>query len=288
MKKSLLIILGIISLIALASLAYYIFTKPSHQRNWEEGVSRLPHATISDANQKITIENVRDWHYDKNGPIQKEWITREFDIKNITDVWFVVSRFSETKGIAHTMFVFDFKNQDPVAVSVEARKEVGEKYSPFWGMFRRFELTFVWGNETDLLGKRFIDNDQLYMFPLDINLEYAQTLFINLVEETNEIYQKPQFYNTLTNNCTNVLADSANTAREKTVPWHISRILPGYSDEFLYKLGYIKLDDIPEAQTDFENIAEHFYINDIIKNIDKNDYANFSEIIRKRLSIDGA
>ena len=47
--------------------------------------------------------------------------------------------------MAHTYFVFDFEDQPPVAISVEARRERGESYDVVRGMFNEFELIYIWG-----------------------------------------------------------------------------------------------------------------------------------------------
>lgn len=270
MKK----ILVAIVIAILLFIIYLILMKPSHNKNWREDLTILPQAEMIGSVAKI--RNVRDWRYNENGPTSKEWVNKEYDINKLSAVWFIVEPFSNFEGVAHTMFSFDFDDEESVIVSVEARKEVGEDYSALAGVLNKYELIYVWSTETDSIARRIVtQSDDLYMYPLDINLEYAKILFIDLINETNSIYEKPQFYNTLTKNCTNSLANSANRAKPKTVPWNKARILPGYSANFLNKLGYIK------GNLSLEELKSKYYINDIVKKI--SNYDNFSKELRAGL-----
>jgi hypothetical protein len=78
------------------------------------------------------------------------------------------------------------------------------------------------------------------MYPLAIDAEAAQRYFRRLVEKTNELAGRPRFYNTLTANCTNLLAEIANESRPGAVPYDISWNFPGSSDLFLIRIGLIR------------------------------------------------
>jgi hypothetical protein len=212
------------------------FRTPSHERDWNEYVSRLPH--ITEENGVYTVHNLRDWTYTKEGPSEKVWREATYKPAHITRVWFVEVPFSGWDGIAHTMLTFDFRDAEPLTISIEARRENGEDFSTIQGLFNEYELLYVWSTEHDALTRRAVhENDALYMYPLAVSDTYAQALFTVLVERTNAIYEEPQFYNTLASNCTNLLADAANAATTTPLPWHISRLLPGYADAYLHKQG---------------------------------------------------
>ena len=113
------------------------------------------------------------------------------------------------------------------------------------------------------------------MFPLITSDNFDKKLFMELVYKTQDLYQHPRFYNTVTSNCTNNLADFANDVKSGTVPFHYSRYLTGYSGEFLYDLGYIPHDK------SYEEIRSEYYINDFVNENYMND--NFSEKLRVHL-----
>jgi len=275
MKKIIYISLGLIILIGISILIYPTFKKPSHDRIWWSSLSVLPSAEISD--KKIKVNNVRDWTYDKDGPVTEKWINREYNLDDLEGVWFFMVPFSEWEGLAHTMMSFDFNNSEPLMISIEARKEKGENYTLLSGMRNEFEMIYIWGTERDFLGDRILKRgDEIYMYPLDINIEFAKNLFVQMLEDTNDIYENPRFYNTLIHNCTNDLAILANKAEKGTVPMSIGRILPGYSFDLLFRLGYIK-----DSEENKGVLKEKYNATEIMRNY-INDI-DFSTKLRREL-----
>jgi hypothetical protein len=67
-------------------------------------------------------------------------------------------------------------------------------------------------------------------------------LFVDVSEQAQKLKTKPMFYNTVTSNCTNLLADSANRVKKGSIPFHYSRLFTGYADNQLYDLKLIPHD----------------------------------------------
>jgi hypothetical protein len=173
-------------------------------------------------------------------------------------------------------YVFDFKDSDPIVVSVEARREKNEKYDAWVGAFNQFELIYLWGTERDETVRRVIVEDNpLYMYPLTISSESSKKLFLELAKTTHELETKPRFYNTFFSNCTNELAKVANKVKPNSVPFNLALFLPGYSVEELYKLGFIPNDQ------PIEKIKQRYYVSDLIKEIYRE--ASFSALLRNKL-----
>jgi hypothetical protein len=102
---------------------------------------------------------------------------------------------------------FGFSDSQYVAISVEARREPGETYGPLTGMFKQFELIYVVGDERDLIGSRAVHGDyDVYLYPIRTTRERIRTLFLEMLARSNALATKPEFYNTLTNNCTSNVA----------------------------------------------------------------------------------
>ncbi len=244
------------TLLILAAIYIYVILKPSNSRNWEFGMETLPHFKITDST--VTVSHIRDNEY-TGKEFKLHFFDHEYETKNISKVWFVVSKFSGFSGIAHTYFIFDMKDSDPITVSVEARREKGEDYSIPGGLFNKFELMYVWASERDSVVRRtVIGKDKVYMYPLAISDSAAQQLFLQLARRSESIETAPRFYNTLLSNCTNELAKSANDVKPGTIPLTISLILPGYSARDLYKLGYIT------GEGSIEQIESKHYITDFV------------------------
>ncbi len=256
-----------------------VILKPSHTRNWEVGFEKLPRIRIQ--KNIVSIEDFRNYEYGWDKIVAARYMKRQIDISTLERAWFIVEPFEgfpivKFDGIAHTYFVFDFKGQKPVVVSVEARREKGEKFGLLPGILNRFELMYVWGSEEDLTAGRVLrEHNQLYMYPLTISKTAAQKLFVQLAQTTQGIEKTPRFYHSLTSNCTNELAKNANQIKPGTIPYDLTWFLPGFAAQELYKLGFIpNSDPLP-------SITKKYYISELVK-----EYAgrsDFSELLRKKL-----
>jgi len=240
------VVLALALLVALWLAYTYVLKQPSNDRDWEYGMGTL--AGITAVGDTVQVQHVRDFEWTEDGPRASAFISRSFDIGRIERVWFVEEPFTigplaGFDGVAHTYFIFDFADQAPVGVSVEARREKGEVFDAFRGLINDFELIYVWGTERDLTGSRAVhEKNQLYMYPLDVSPESAQSLFVYLADVTRDLETRPRFYNTFVSNCTNELAKAANMVKPDAIPPNIALVFPGYSDEVLYDLGFIPHD----------------------------------------------
>ena len=268
------------SIAVLYFIYIFLFLKPSNDRNWEVGFDTLPQITTN--NTIVTIHNLRDFHYSPDKAPSFGYTDRVVDASQLQKVWFVmepftVKPFTSFTGVAHTYFVFDFEKQEPVVVSVEARREKGEKYDAFIGALNKYELVYTWGTEEDQTVKRVVvEHNKLYMYPLTISKESGTKLFLQLAKQTQDLEENPRFYNTFTSNCTNELAKNANALQKGAVPYDISYIFPGYALPFLYKLRYVP------TNVSLEELQKRYYISDIVQ--DSYSLPDFSEQLRARLS----
>jgi hypothetical protein len=259
----------------------YIFfiLQPNNGRDWEAGMEHLPDITMAD--NSVVVEKVRDFDH-ASGSFS--YTARTFDINTIARVWFIqepftIEPFGGFKGVAHTYFVFDFAEQAPLAISVEARREKGEAYNAGRGLFNQYELIYIWGAEEDLTVRRVVLGDnKLYMYPLILSRTAAQRLFIQLASASQQLETRPRFYNTLTSNCTNELARVANSTEPGAIPPDLALIFPGFSDELLYKLGFIRSD------APLDELRNRYYISDVVKGIYQEN--EFARLLRSELQDD--
>jgi hypothetical protein len=273
--------LGIIVFLLLVILGIFEFQKPSNNLNWEVGMETLPQFQVN--GDQVNIQNFRDFRFTSDGKITQNYFTKTVDVSKISKVWFVqepfvIQPFTKFGGVAHTYFVFDFIDQEePVVISVEARRTKGEKFDAWKGLFNQFELIYVWGSEKDETIRRVVlEHNKLYMYPLQITPHSGQALFLQLVQTSQNLVNTPRFYNTLSSNCTNELAKAANKVKPDAIPLNLALFLPGYSDQELYKLGYIPTN-LP-----FDQIKQKYYISDLVQRYANDD--NFSEELRGQLN----
>jgi hypothetical protein len=264
-------------------LVYRLFVlQPSNQGEWEYGMDTLPHITISGS--EVNVEHVRDFRWSADGPLSSGYVNRSFNVDRLERVWFVeepftIAPFYSFNGIAHTYFVFDFQDQAPVAVSVEARRKQGQTYDAVRGLFNEYELIYIWGTEQDVTGRRAVlERNQLYMYPVvGSSMDSARRLFLDLAEVSQQLETQPRFYNSLTSNCTNELAKVANQAEPGAIPPNIGLIFPGYAVGVLYDLGFIPRD------APLETVRERYAITSAVEaTVDQPD---FSLLLRSRLNV---
>lgn len=226
-------------LFALAAWSGYVLLKePQGDLAWLPEQSQL--TTIETQGGHLVFHNVRDWTYSDTEVLSQEWIDMAVSPEDITRAWLFIDYFSSIHGIAHPFLSFEFADGRTLVVSVEARRETDEAYSPLKGAIRSYELMYVWSTERDMIARRLVNaNHSVSLFPLELSPEESADLFTLLAEDTNLLAEKPRFYNTITGNCMSLLARLINTLQPGRLPYHFSWNLPGYADNYLIEEGLI-------------------------------------------------
>lgn len=244
---------------------YFQLTQPINKGPWRPEYEKL--ASVHLDNGLAVINNFRRARYDALGhPVKIDWSERNVDLSQLKEVWFGISVFA-SPNLAHTFLSFDFGDADPVVISVEARQRPDQSYSPVVGMLDRYHLIYVMADETDIIGVRSHPRkNAVYFQPLKIPQERAQKLFIDMTSKANSLIDKPEFYNTLTSNCTNsILKDTDLPTWRRYADWRI--LLSGYSDRIAYEYGVLdrahSLEDLRTAShlnaEDFDAEDADFY-----------------------------
>ncbi len=246
------ILIGLL-LAVIAGIIVYQLPQPSHDRVWRADQVVLPSAEIN--GNDITINNVRNNHYTSVTEFNEQYEIRNYNLQNLTKLWFIVVPFGDNDAIAHTFFSFQFGEDDFLSVSVEARHEIDELYSPIKGLFKQYELMYVLADEQDTIGWRTNQHKlDAFVYPIKTETEFAQLLLLDILKRVNEIYEQPEFYNTINNACNVALFNHMNNIREEDIAWSREVILPGHADKIVYELGFIDTD-LP-----YEKIREHFNV----------------------------
>jgi hypothetical protein len=233
-----------IGAVAFAVLLFAFFVmaqRPRLDRNWVEHLAVMP--TIDMRADSFALNPATDWTYDAKGPTAKNTVGFEARYADLKNVWFMVEPQPGGGYAAHTLVLFEFTGDRIIGLTVEARREVDEDYDPFWGLFNRFELAYVWSTSKELLTRRavYLAKD-IYVYPLALGEKQKTDFLQALLKKTIEVSTVPRFYNTATSNCTNELAKVAQ------IPWHYSFILTGYSPQRLFELKYIPGPDFATAR----------------------------------------
>ena len=235
--RKLAIAVAAVAVVAAPFVYVQLSESPSNERDWSPDQKVLARATID--GDTATIRNVRNFAYRTDHDFVEKYETRSYDLRKLDSVWFVVERFGDAPAIAHTFLSFGF-GDEYVAISVEIRKERGEVYSPVKGLLRQYELIYVIADERDVLALRTnFRRDPVYMYPVTTTPERMRRVFVEMLERANQLAAQPEFYNSLTNNCTTNIVGHVNTIAPRSIPFSYKVVLPAYSDELAYDLGLI-------------------------------------------------
>jgi hypothetical protein len=181
------------------------------------------------------------------------------------------------KAIAHIMVSFGFEGKDYVSMSIETRKEKGESYSTLGGFFRQYELVYVVADERDLIGVRTTyrrPQEDVYVYRVNAPVENIRRVFLDYIKTMNELRERPEFYNTLTTNCTTAaLLHTRINPQSPPMSWKI--LLSGYVPDYLYELGRI---DTTRPFSELEKLSR---VNE--RAHAAGSAANFSQRIREAL-----
>ncbi|HBE88578.1 MAG TPA: hypothetical protein DDW67_05485 [Elusimicrobia bacterium] len=254
-------------LAAAAALGWWLTLKPSNDRDWQPDAARTAWAEV-DGNA-VTVHNVRNFDYRAETDYDQRWETRSYDLSRIRGVDLMFTYWGSPR-IAHVVVSFPFGGGEYLAFSIETRRERGEEYSNFRGFFRQYELMCVAADERDVarLRTNYRKGEETYLYRTTATPEYARGLFLGYIERLNRLHQKPQWYSTLTNNCTNNIAALAG---EPQWDWRV--VFSGLADRMLYDQGKLETGGLP-----FEEFKAQAHINQAARAADK--AADFSARIR--------
>lgn len=241
-KYFLLIIVG---LLAVIYIVFILVTKPSNSRNWVRDMQQLSSTSITD--NKAIVNNVRNNLYRTTDDFDVLYYQGQYDISTLNKVYLITDPFG--KLASHTMLSFEFTDGKRVVMSVEIRREVGEVFENFKGMFRGYELYFVWADEKDVIKLRTnYRKDNVYMYELDMAPENVQKLFVQALNRTNQVTDNPEFYNLISNNCTTNIAEMLQGVYNKKIIVDWRYLVPAYAEGLSMEYGLIKGNSIEEVR----------------------------------------
>jgi hypothetical protein len=223
--------------VALAAIAvWWGGLRPSNERDWQPEVARLAYATID--GDMVTVHNIRNFDYRTETDFTPAYYDRTYDLKKL-DSGDLVAVYWIGPAIAHLFLSFGFEGGH-LAISIEARKEKGEGYSTAKGFFRQYELYYVVADERDVVrlrtNYRKDPPEEVYVYPLRVPRENMRRVFLEYVRKLNSLREHPEFYNTLTTNCTTaILMNTRVNPESLRFSWKV--LLSGYTPAYVYESG---------------------------------------------------
>jgi hypothetical protein len=255
-------------------VAWWSIITPSNARDWKPDVAVLPAATID--GERVTLHNVRNFAYRSATEFTPHYDDRTVDLRQLETVDLIASYWAGD-AIAHLMLSFGFGETDYVAVSIETRQERTEGYSSLKGFFKQYELIYVVADERDVIGLRTTYRqppEAVYLYRLRGTPAQARRLFLDYARRINVLAAQPEFYNTLTTNCTTTILLHAQASGGQA-HYHWKVLLSGYAPEYAYELGRL------DTSMPFADLKRHSQINERAR--EAGAAPDFSQRIRRGL-----
>ena len=230
--------LGIWAVAVVLLLFWWTTLQPSNDRNWQPDVARLPTGEIQ--GNKLTIRNLRNVDYRTETDYTVRYEDRTYDLSRLTglDLFMI---YWGSPAIAHTIMSWQFEGSLPLAISIETRKQVGQEYSALEGFFKQYEIIYVAADERDVVRLRTnYRGEEVYLYRLKTPLLQARALLLDYVQSMNELAERPQFYNALTDNCTTSIRRHVTHINPNAPPFDWRLIVNGYGDELMYERGSVE------------------------------------------------
>lgn len=221
---------------------------PSNDRAWQTDVAVLPHATID--GDLVTLHSIRNFDYRSEFDYTPAYYDKTFNIRELTGVD-VVAVYWMGPAIAHVFLSFEFGAGNHLAISIETRKEKDEEYSTLKGFFRQYELYYVVADERDVIRLRthYRNNpvEDVYVYRAAGDLDNGRRLFLEYIRRINQLRSEPEFYNTLTTNCTtSIWLNTLVNQQHLPLDWKI--LVSGYLPELLFEHGRLQGDGLMFAE----------------------------------------
>ena len=214
--------------------------QPSLDLEWAADCEHLTTATV-DGND-ITFHMVRDFTWRTTRDRDENWAPEvKVKLDELKDIWFVVDHFHALKGLAHTYLTFDFEDGTSLSFSFETRREKGERYHPWDGMWRAYELYRLVGFERDVTGLRTHGRkNKDYMFRAITPPGKDKALLLGLIGKLNQLAQSPEWYHSLLTTCNTSIVRIVNQVTPGRIPFIWRNFLPGYTPKAAYRLKLIE------------------------------------------------
>lgn len=258
--------------ISLGLLLFYFIYPASNERPWMSSWKKIPVATIS--KDTLTIHNLRNFKYTTETNFDSNYVTRTYDLSQVQSLDLFVSHWDGMEKIAHTMLSFGFCDGQFLTLSCETRKEWGKKDDLLGGIFKQSHFIYIWGTETDLIALRTnYRHEEVYLYRMNISPQEIRPILLSFLESSNRLLTHPEFYNTVTHNCTTAFIPSFQTIYPQ-LRFHLNILTNGNLDHYIFdKRG---LHTRPEES--FKALKTRSLIP---FDISKNNFEDYSKSIRK-------
>ena len=253
----------------------YFCVQPKMEGDWQQQFAIPSEASFE--GDMVTIKNVRNFrYYPEEKDQHPDYYDRSYDLNAVKKVWYISEPFNENKLAAHTFLSFEFDNGDFLAITIEAKKEVGQEYSTWKGIMRNYPLMYIATDERDALMLRAnIRKDNVYVYPVKLSdPENGRLLLADMLDRMNKLNKELEWYNTLWHNCTSEIAYHINRISSGRIAGYDWRyFITSRADQFALENGLLDTD-LP-----IEEAREKYLVTE--KSLKIGDVPEYSKLIRE-------
>ena len=202
---------------------------------WQRPWTHRPSAVIL-KNGSIQFKKIRDFRYRTADDFSIRYRTMTVDPAELRSLDLALSHWDGMEAVAHTMLAFNFTRNRTLVLSMETRLPEGISQNAVAGLFKQYEIIPVLGTPEDLFDLRIkFRGEDFYRYRTNATEKQARQI---LTAVTSYLSREPEFYNTLTCNCSTSLAFLLDSIGKDPVN-DIRLLINGFSDRMLYDLGYL-------------------------------------------------
>ncbi len=241
-RKRYLINFGYFLLMFCMLLLWWSSIKPTHEKDWADDVMYMASGEVK--GNLVTVHNVRNFKWRAEDAYIPKWETRTYDLTKIQSIDLFTSHWG-IEAIAHVLVTFGFSDGQFITFTVEIRKTKGQSFDSLAGFFKAYELSIIATDERDAVGVRpNVRGEDTYLYRLNMPKETMRQLFTAYIKKANDLVEQPQFYHTITANCTTIVFDMMEHISGK-MPFDYRVLATGYLPEYVQDLNGFYAKDVP-------------------------------------------